>query len=106
MDKYAWTMHIKPECIDEYVNMHMNPWPGITEKHKEAGFKNLSVFQNGCQCFYIFECEPENVSKAFAFMENDPICKKWTSVTSKMVEGSFDFSEDEPIKFMREIFKY
>ena len=106
MPKYAWTLNIKPECIDEYVNMHMNPWPGIAEKHKEAGFQNLSVFQNGLQCFYVFECEPENVGKAFAFMENDEDCKKWTNVTSKMVDGGFDFNQDEPFKFMREIFKY
>lgn len=102
--KYAWTWNIKPEYVDEYVRMHMNPWPEIMLKHSEAGFKNFSIFQNGYQFFYEFECDLENVNDAFAFLENDEDCRRWTSSTSIMVDGGFDFGQSDPIVFLREVF--
>jgi L-rhamnose mutarotase len=104
MKKYAWTWKIKPECVEEYVRMHMNPWPEIMAKHSEAGFRNFSIFQNGNQFFYEFETDLENVNDAFAFLEKDPDCKRWTSITSKMVEGGFDYKQSEPIVFLPEVF--
>ena len=59
MAKYAWVWNVKPEYLDEYVRMHLNPWPEIMKAHSEAGFKNYSIFQNGTQFFYVFECDTD-----------------------------------------------
>jgi L-rhamnose mutarotase len=101
-NKYAWTWKIKEECLDEYVKMHLNPWPEIMEEHSTAGIRNYSIFQNGNQFFYCFECD--DVKKAFEYLDKSEICQKWNAITSKMVEGSFDLGEEEPIKFLREVF--
>ena len=34
--KYAWTWNIKPECLDEYLEMHAHPWPEIMKAHHDA----------------------------------------------------------------------
>ena len=100
-NKYAWTWQIKDEYLEEYVAMHENPWPEVLEEHRKAGFKNYSIFQNGNQFFYCFECDkPET---AFAITNDAEACKKWNEITSKMVEGSFDFAEKMPTK-MKEVF--
>ena len=83
--KYAWTWKVKPECLDEYVKMHNNPWPEIMEEHTKAGYRNYSIFQNGNQFFYCFECDDIKYANEY-------------------IEGSFDFNEAEPIKFMPEVF--
>ena len=101
-NKYAWTWKIKEECLDEYVKMHLNPWPEIMEEHSTAGIRNYSIFQNGNQFFYCFECD--DAKKAFEYLDKSEICQKWNAITSKMVEGSFDLGEEEPIKFLREVF--
>jgi L-rhamnose mutarotase len=44
------------------------------------------------------------VKAANEYIANSEICQKWNAITSKMVEGSFDFNDEEPIKFMREVF--
>ncbi|WP_202078751.1 L-rhamnose mutarotase [Caldalkalibacillus salinus] len=100
--KYAWTWTIKEEYLDEYVQLHMNPWPEVLEEHSKAGIKNYSIFQNGHQFFYCFECD--DVEAAFDYIAKSETCQQWNALTSKMVEGSFDFNEDEPIKPMREVF--
>jgi L-rhamnose mutarotase len=101
-NKYAWTWTIKAEFLDEYVSMHLHPWPEILAEHTKAGIQNYSIFQNGNQFFYCFECE--DVEAAFAYIAQSEACIRWNAVTSGMVQGSFDFNEAEPIKPMREVF--
>lgn len=101
-NKFAWTWNIKPERLDEYVEMHLNAWQEILDEHSKAGIKNYSIFQNGNQFFYVFECD--DVEGAFAYIDKSEACNRWNAITSKMVEGSFDFSEPSPIEPMREVF--
>lgn len=100
--RYAWTWTVKPEHLEEYVKMHLNPWEEILEEHKKAGISNYSIFRDGNRFFYVYECEDPD--KATKYMAESEACKKWDAITSKMVEGSFDYSKDNPIDFMEEIF--
>ncbi len=101
-NRYAWTWNIKSENLEAYVKMHLNPWPEIMEEHLKAGIKNYSIFQNGNQFFYTFECD--DVDKAFLYLSKSEPCQRWNEITGKMVEGSFDLDESEPISFMKEVF--
>ena len=101
-NKYAWTWNIKEECLEEYVQMHLEPWKEILDEHSKAGIKNYSIFQNGNQFFYCFECD--DVQSAFSYIAKSEVCNKWNAITSKMVKGCFDFNEEEPIKPMLEVF--
>lgn len=100
-NKFAWTWTVKPEYLDEYVEMHLNPWPEVLEEHSKAGIRNYSIFQNGNQFFYCFECD--DVEAAFAYIGKSEVCQKWDAITSKMVEGSFDHSAGTP-QPLREVF--
>ncbi|WP_256758737.1 L-rhamnose mutarotase [Cohnella sp. WQ 127256] len=100
--KFAWVWKIREECLDEYVELHLNPWPDIMTEHSRAGIRNYSIFQNGNQFFYCFECD--DVEAAFQIIAESDSCNRWNAITSKMVEGSFDFKEAEPIKPLREVF--
>ncbi|WP_391559767.1 L-rhamnose mutarotase [Robertmurraya sp.] len=101
-NKFAWTWEIKEDCLEEYVNMHLEPWQEVIEEHSKAGITNYSIFQNGTQFFYCFECE--NVEAAFAYIAKSEACNRWNAITSKMVKGSFDFKEAETIQPLREVF--
>ncbi|QMV42719.1 L-rhamnose mutarotase [Cohnella cholangitidis] len=101
-NKFAWTWKIKEECLEEYVEMHLSPWPDIMAEHSRAGIRNYSIFQNGNRFFYCFECD--DVEAAFGIIAESEACNRWNAITSKMVEGSFDFKEAEPIRPMREVF--
>lgn len=101
-NKYCWTWNIKDEHLDEYIKMHKNPWEEIMLEHTKAGIKNYSIFQNKNQFIYVFECD--DIQKAFNYLAESIDCQRWNAITSKMVEGSFDFNENEPIKFLEEVF--
>ena len=101
-NKYAWTWNIKPERLEEYVEMHENVWPEVRQAHSTAGIHNYSIFQNGNQFFYCFECD--DVESAFKQIDQNEDCQRWNAITSLMVEGSFDFGEADPIKFLKEVF--
>lgn len=101
-NKFAWTWNIKAEYLEEYVSMHLAPWQEIMDEHSKAGISNYSIFQNGNQFFYCFECD--DVEAAFAYIAASDACNRWNALTSNMVEGSFDFNEASPIKPLREVF--
>ena len=101
-NKFAWTWYIKEEDLEEYVKMHLEPWKEIMDEHSKAGIYNYSIFQNGNQFFYCFECD--DVEKAFEYIAKSEPCNRWNAITSKMVKGSFDFNEDVPIEPMEEVF--
>jgi L-rhamnose mutarotase len=101
-NKYAWTWTVKQEKLEEYVSMHLSPWDEVLEEHSKAGIRNYSIFQDGNRFFYCFECD--DVEAAFSYLDKSEVCRKWNGITSKMVEGSFDFGENEPIQFLEEVF--
>lgn len=103
--RFAWTWDIKQECLDEYVQMHLNAWPDMMEEHSKAGIRNYSIFQNGNQFFYVFECDSQEAAEqAFAYLAKSEICQRWNAITSQMVEGSFDLSKPAPVNYLREVF--
>ncbi|WP_379157365.1 L-rhamnose mutarotase [Paenibacillus sp. sgz5001063] len=101
-NKLAWTWRVKEESLEEYVQMHLNPWPEVLEEHSKAGIRNYSIFQNGNQFFYCYECDDPEA--AFAYIAQSDACNRWNAITSKMVEGSFDFNEESPVVPLREVF--
>ena len=101
-NKVAWTWTVKEESLADYVKLHEEPWQEVLEEHAKAGIRNYSIFQNGAQFFYCFECD--NVESAFAYIAESDACNKWNALTSKMVKGSFDFNEEEPIQPLKEVF--
>jgi len=99
---YAWKWTVKPEYLDEYVDMHINAWPEILEAHSKAGIRNYSIFQNGNEFFYYFETD--DFSKAMEGLANDPVCNRWNAITTNMLESGVDFSESAPLPLMKQVF--
>ena len=102
--KYCWVWNIRPECIEEYVKMHKDPWPEIMDAHAKAGFRNYSIFQNGTQFIYEFECDGDPAA-AFAMMEDNEDCKRWNAITSKMIDHSLENgSVGSGVDYQEEVF--
>jgi len=99
---YAWKWNIKPEYIDEYVKMHINAWPEVLKAHSKAGIRNYSIFQNGNEFFYYLETE--DFEKAMEYLSKDPVCKRWNSITSKMIKSTVNFNDKSPLPLMSQVF--
>jgi L-rhamnose mutarotase len=104
MAKYCWVWNIKPESIDEYVKMHLDPWPEIMAAHSKAGFKNYSIFRNGTQFIYEFECDGDPQA-AFDYCNNDPDCQRWTAITSTMIDANLVNGDvSTGVNYLQEVF--
>jgi len=102
MKKYAWTWTIKPEFVEEYVRMHKKPWPEIMEAHRIAGFKNYSIFRNGRQFFYVFECKDVDAAREYAAA--DEACRRWNDICMKMIDADFSERVETGIEYLEEVF--
>jgi L-rhamnose mutarotase len=101
MKRYAWTWTIKEEMLDEYVRLHKNPPRDIVEAHEKAGFRNYSIFQNGRQFFYVFECT--DIDYARDYCAKDESCIRWNEVAMTMIEGDFGDRVESNINYLEEI---
>jgi L-rhamnose mutarotase len=103
MAKYAWTWTIKEEFLEEYVRLHKDPWPEVVEAHREAGFRNYSIFQNGRQMFYVFETD--DIQRARDYCAENEACKRWNDMCGGMIESDFsDGRIESGLSYLEEIF--
>ena len=75
MKKYLMVIKIKPECREDYIRIHKNPWPEMLEAIKEAGFYNEIIWYFEDQSIIYLECEDHD--SADARLRATDICKKW-----------------------------
>jgi L-rhamnose mutarotase len=101
-NKFAWTWNIKKDKVDEYVKMHGEVWESVLEEHNKAGIRNYSIFQNNNQFIYVYECDDINYTTKY--IANSEACQKWDAITSKMVEGSFDWGDKNSVDYLKEVF--
>ena len=103
--KYCWVWNIKPECIEVYCKLHANPWPSIMEAHSKAGMYDYSIFRNGNQFIYTFNCD-RDPEEAFAEVCADPEVIKWNAITSQMIDVDIEGGAvDAAVNYLPEIFR-
>ncbi len=76
MEKYAWKGMIKEGMIDEYVRRHNEIWPEMVKVLKDAGIKNYTIWNTGCELFGYYECE-KGVDFAAKVQSESPVVDKW-----------------------------
>ena len=102
--KYCWVWNVKPECVDEYVKIHAECWPTVRKAHSEAGLYDYSIFQNGNQFIYTFDCDGD-AAEAFAAVGKDPEVIRWNAITGPMLDISDASNVTGQAVFLKEIFR-
>jgi L-rhamnose mutarotase len=67
---------VRPECRDEYISIHKNPWREMLEAISNAGFTNELIWYFEDKSIIYFECEGD-YNEANAKLRETDICKKW-----------------------------
>ena len=76
MEKYAWKGMIKEGMIDEYVRRHNEIWPEMVKVLKDAGIRNYTIWNTGCELFGYYECE-KGVEYAAKVQAESPVVDRW-----------------------------
>lgn len=78
MKRYLMVIEIKPECREEYISIHRNPWKEMLTAIKEAGFYNELIWYYRDMSIIYLECDDHN--EANARLRATDICKRWDEV--------------------------
>lgn len=84
MDVICELMRLKPECIQEYMDMHNDPWPGLTEAIKDSGFLEEYIYMFGNLVIVVMKCGNFKNSK-IKLLDYD-VFQKWTKKVQGMLE--------------------
>ncbi|MDR1060518.1 MAG: L-rhamnose mutarotase [Clostridiales bacterium] len=74
-NRYLMVIKVKPECRDEYVAIHKNPWREMLEALRDAGFVNELIWYYEDQSIIYLECDDHDACDAR--LRATEICKKW-----------------------------
>lgn len=76
-------MRLKKDKTNNYIEMHLNPWPELVYKLVEVGFQELYTFIDGNIVIVIMKSnDVENSQKR---LEETETYKKWTTIVRSML---------------------
>jgi L-rhamnose mutarotase len=79
-----WT-RLKDGCESEYDSWHREVWSEVLAAIGKAGIANYSIFRLGRDLFAYFEVE--DLAAADAFLDANPICRRWEEMMVTVIEG-------------------
>ena len=83
--RFGWVTGIKPEKIDYYKKLHVNPWPGVVAMIQECNIRNFSIFLKEIggkrYLFAYLEYTGEDFDSDMAKMAADPETQRWWKET-------------------------
>ena len=80
MIRFGQIGKLKPEKIEEYIELHANTWPGVLKTITECNLKNYSIFIQGDLLFSYYEYVGEDYEAA------DPVTQDWWKCTHPCFE--------------------
>lgn len=81
MKRFILYSDLKPEKVDDYIEIHANPWPEVLKIIDECHMHNYSISIRGTQLFTYYEYTGNDYDADMAKMEQYPIMQKWWSYT-------------------------
>ena len=102
MPRYCFTLQVRPDLIDEYVERHRAVWPEMLVALAESGWRNYSLFlrEDGLLVGYV---ESDDLAAAQAAMARTDVNTRWQAEMAPYftdIEGA----PDEGFVLLREVF--
>lgn len=76
MPRYCFTLQVRPDRMDEYVERHRSVWPDMLAALEETGWRNYSLFlrDDGLLVGYV---EADDLDAAQAAMARTEVNGRW-----------------------------
>ena len=83
--RYVWVTGLNPEKVDDYEELHANPWPSITKIISECNIQNMSIHKREIEgklyLFLYLEYVGSDFDADMATMAADPETQRWWKET-------------------------
>src|SRR5579862_8667527 len=103
IQRIGFTLRVKPERIDEYVERHREVWPEMLAALSAAGWRNYSLFlrEDGLLFGYV---EVEDFEVALAAMAKTDVNTRWQKEMAPFFESEPGLLPDQQMRPMRQVF--
>lgn len=103
IQRIGFTLRVRKERIDEYVQRHQEVWPEMLAELTAAGWQNYSLFlrEDGLLFGYV---EVEDFEAALAAMARTEVNARWQREMAPFFESEPGLLPDEQMKPMRHVF--
>lgn len=84
--RLASVIRVRPDRVEEYVQLHSAVWPEVLEALRQAHMTNYSIYLHGDLLFSYVEYRGSDLTTDLASIADDPATKRWWSLTGPMQE--------------------
>jgi len=104
MKRYGMLIKVRPEKLDEYKELHANPWPGVLKTIHDCNIRNYSIYLKDGFLFGYYEYIGDDYAADMAKMAADPVTQEWWKHTDPCQEPLSTRKEGEWWATMEEVF--
>jgi len=104
MQRYGMLIKVRPEKLDEYKELHANPWPGVLKTIYDCNIRNYSIYLKDGFLFGYYEYIGDDYAADMARMAADPVTQEWWKHTDPCQEPLSTRKEGEWWAIMEEVF--
>lgn len=102
MQRIAFRLRVRPDRLEEYIEIHGSVWPELLEDMRAAGYRNYSIFADGNELFGYLECDDwDAAQRALASSEAN---HRWQAWMSEYLETPVDPDQNRPLPLLERVF--
>lgn len=77
MIRFTLYSELKPEKVEDYINLHKEPWKELMELLEECNIHHYSISLKGNEVFTYYEYTGENYEKDQKRLNESKVMKHW-----------------------------
>ena len=101
MKRFIMYSDLKPEKVQDYVELHADPWPDLLELLDRCHIHNYSISLRGTQVFTYYEYTGEDYEADMEVMDSSPVMQRWWKYSKPCFVGH---EKGEYYEALREVF--
>ena len=86
MKQVGMTWRARPECWEQYRDIHLNVWPELLQTFAEHGVHNFNCYAFGTQIFAYLEIEGDDVYEVLGRVAETETKKRWDALVMPWLE--------------------
>lgn len=79
--RFGSVIRIKPEMLEQYKELHANPWLGIQKQITKSNIRNYSIYLKDDFLFAYFEYVGDDFEGDMDNMAKDSVTREWWKLT-------------------------
>ena len=100
--RYCLVIELKEEFTNDYCDIHRNPWPELLDAIKDAGAKELLIWNYKNMSIVYYECD--DLDKFYERLGKLEVTEKWNATVGPWFSEAPTFDGSGNIQSLEKIF--